>query len=90
MPAQERISAVKDKVIAQIVADFYDKPNGKIIESIFGGAKPPPSAPGPSKETKAARDRAKKARTRLFETGGEQVGEEVGSVAGRRNTLLGN
>lgn len=63
---------------------------GRIIESIFGGAKPPPSAPGPSKETKAARSRAQKARTRLFETEGGQVGEEIGSVTRRRNTLLGN
>lgn len=63
---------------------------GRIIESIFGGAKPPRGAPGPTEETKAARARAKKARTRLFETGGGQAGQEVGSVAGRRNTLLGN
>lgn len=63
---------------------------GKIIETIFGGAQPPRAAPGPTQETKAARARAKKARSRLFETEGGAAGQEVGSVAGRRNTLLGN
>jgi len=63
---------------------------GNIIKSIFGGAEPPRGAPGPTEETKAARARAKKARGRLFETEGGQAGQEIGAVAGRRNTLLGN
>lgn len=64
---------------------------GKIVKSIFGGGEKPKASPAPQEDLKENKKEAASQRRRLFETEGEEEGQEL-SAGGvrRRNTLLGN